>query len=213
MAKTGRADAVRVLPLAECAEVLPGFSVLGRVEHDPKGTHQLVITKHLTEGVPYTYRSADSLRINPGRATEKYEVRAEDVLFMSRGNRNLAWAISEVPGATIAPVSFYVLRPKAGVLAPYLAWYLDQQPAQAAIDKMRTGAGTPIVQRKVFKQLQVVVPPLVVQRQIADLADLLAQEKTLGQRLTEAAERARVAIGRQIITNLCAKAGVGEKDA
>src|SRR2546426_8797163 len=100
MKSAGRTEGARVLRLAECAEVLPGFSVRGRMEHDAGGTHQLVLTRHLIEGVPYVYEAKHELRIVPGRETGRYEVRAGDVVFMSRGSRNLAWSIAEVPKPT-----------------------------------------------------------------------------------------------------------------
>jgi len=194
--------ASRLTALEDCADVIAGLSVAGRLEHDPAGTHQVVTTRHLTEGVPYEYEAAHRLRIVPGRATESYELHEGDVLFMSRGTRNRAWAVASVPNPTIAPVSFYILRPSDGLDGGYLAWYLNQAPAQATIAKIRTGAGTPLVQRDAFKELEVVLPPIAVQRQIAVLGGLLARERSLRQRLSEASERAHSALGTNIIATL-----------
>lgn len=188
--------------LSRFAEVLPGYSIAGRMEHDPEGTHQVLVTRHLRNGAPYQYEARDELRIVPGRDVAKYEVRAGDVVFMSRGTRNLAWVIAAVPAPTIVPVSFYILRPGPEIEARYLAWYLNQGPAQAAIDQIRTGAGTPIVQRAAFERLDVVVPPLEVQRGVADLAELQARERELCSRLVETTDRMRAATGRRIIEKL-----------
>jgi len=188
--------------LQDCAEVLAGFSVPGRIQHDPTGTHQVVITRHLTDGVPYEYEQSHALRIVPRRATESYELRARDVLFMSRGTRNRAWVTAKIPTPTIAPVSFYILRPGDGLDGGYLAWYLNQAPAQGAIGQLRTGAGTPIVQRDAFQSLKVLVPPLDVQREIATLGVLLARERDLRQRLADATGRAHAALGANIIETL-----------
>lgn len=198
----GRAQAARVVALRECAEVLPGFSVAGRLEHDPMGTHQVVITRHLTDGVPYRYEPSHKLRVLPRRHTASYEVRGGDVLFMSRGTQNRAWVVADVPVPTIAPVSFYIVRPSEGLDGGYLAWYLNQTPAQTEIGKMRTGAGTPLVQRDAFQSLAVRVPPLEVQREIAELGVLLARERDLRQRLADAAGRAHMALGTYIIETL-----------
>lgn len=199
---TGRTGATKVRPLAECAEVLPGFSIAGRMEHDPEGTHQVLVTRHLRNGVPYRFEPRDELRIVPRRDTARYEVRAGDVVFMSRGTRNLAWAIAAVPAPTIVPVSFYILRPTVEVEARYLAWYLNQGPEQAEIDQIRTGAGTPIVQRAAFERLEIVVPPLEAQRGVADLSELQARERELCSRLVETTDRMQAATGRRIIEEL-----------
>jgi hypothetical protein len=198
----GRAEAARVLALHECADVLPGFSIAGRLQHDPKGTHQVVITRHLADGVPYSYDTRHELRIAPRRDTAPYEVRRGDVLFMSRGTQNRAWVVAEVPDPTIAPVSFYILRPGDRLDGGYLAWYLNQAPAQGAIGQLRTGAGTPLVQRDAFQSLNVLLPPLDVQREIATLGVLLARERDLRERLADATGRAHVVLGANIIATL-----------
>src|ERR1043166_2087053 len=138
----GRHSAVDRLPLGQCADVLPGFSIAGRLQHDPKGTHQVVITRHLADGVPYSYDARHELRIVPRRDTAPYEVRRGDVLFMSRGTQNRAWVVAEVPDSTIAPVSFYILRPGDRLDGGYLAWYLNQAPAQGAIGQLRDRKST-----------------------------------------------------------------------
>jgi len=191
-----------MLALRQCAEVLPGFSVAGRLEHDPSGTHQVITTRHLTDGAPYVYHPAHQVRIAPGRGTALYEVHRGDVLFMSRGTQNRAWVVESVPEPSIAPVSFYILRPRAGVDGGYLAWYLNQSPAQAEIGKLRTGAGTPLVQREGFQNIEVALPPLDVQREIAALGVLLARERDLRERLSDATARANLALGANIIATL-----------
>src|SRR2546427_7388831 len=39
-----------------------------------KGTHQVIITRHLADGVPYNYDTSQELRIVPRRDTAPYEV-------------------------------------------------------------------------------------------------------------------------------------------
>ena len=203
MTKEGRVGAARAVRLDECAEVLPGFSVRGRMEHDPKGTHQLILTRQLTDGIPYAFDPGHELRIVPHTHPDLYEVQAGDVLFMSRGDRNRAWVIERAYKPSIAPVSFYILRPRQGLVGGYLAWYLNQQPAQAAIGKMRTGAGTPLIQREPFKALDVVVPVAIQQQEtIAGLGVLFARERQLREQLSEATERAHAALGANIIETL-----------
>jgi hypothetical protein len=121
---------------------------------------------------------------------------------MSRGTRNRAWVIADVPAPTIVPVSFYILRPWDGIEPRYLAWYLNQAPAQAAIDQIRTGAGTPIVQRTAFERLEVAVPPFEAQRRIGELSELQARERELRASLADATDRIQAATGREIIKML-----------
>ena len=135
--------AAQVTTIGACAAVLPGYSMGSAMEHNPEGTHQVILSRHLRLGVPYEYQPADEFRITPGgRDATRYGVKPGDVLFMSRGTRNLAWEIGRVPEPSLAPVSFYILRPGPGVTPGYLAWYFNHPRAQAAIAQIRTGAGT-----------------------------------------------------------------------
>jgi hypothetical protein len=167
-----------------------------------KGTHQVITTKHLSDGVPYEYEESHELRIAPGRETAAYELHRGDVLFMSRGTRNRAWVLESVAEPTIAPVSFYILRPRDGVDGGYLAWYLNQPQAQTEIGKLRTGAGTPLVQREAFQAITVVIPSLDVQQEVRTLGILLARERDLRHRLADATDRANTALGANIIETL-----------
>jgi hypothetical protein len=188
--------------IVDCAEVLPGFSMQRRVEHDINGTHHVILARHLREGQPYVFAASDEVRIVPPRDVHRYLLRPGDVLFMSRGSRNTAATVAAVPKRTIVPLSFYVLRPTNRVDPAYLAWCINQPPVQAAIASIRTGAGTPIVPRKEFGEIRIPLPSLDVQRRIARLGELMAQERQLARRLSEEVERAQRLIGDRLVKSL-----------
>jgi hypothetical protein len=197
---------VRFARLVDLVDVLPGFSTGGTIEHDPVGTHQVVLSRHLTPGLPYHYKDEDRLRINPQRDASRYELRSGDVLFMSRGTRNVASPIASVPDRTIAPVSFYVLRPRGNVHPGYLAWHLSQPAAQRELAQIRTGAGTPLVQRAAFAELRVPIPDAITQQRIAELGELMARERVLLHRLAAATVRVQDHTSDRLASILLAKA-------
>jgi hypothetical protein len=201
--------------ISDCATVLPGFSVKGRVEHDPSGRYQIIQGKHLTDGAPYRYDERDEVRISTDRPVDKYRVYPGDVLFASRGISNYAVCVDEIPERTIAPATFYILRPKPGTDPHYLAWCLNQAPVQAAIAQTRTGAATPIVQRDSFESISIPLPPLEEQQRIAHLAALMGRERALLQRLAEETERYHSLLGRQLLAggNRTAPGSAGFKPA
>ena len=148
-------------PLGEVVAVLPGYALKGRVEPASDGRYQLIQGRHLTPGEPYRYAPEHRLRITPQRPAEPYRVRPGDVLLASRGNLNYAVALLAVPEPTIAPATFYILRPGPRVDPAYLAWVLEQPPVQAQMAQVRTtGAATPILQRADFKAVRIPLPPL-----------------------------------------------------
>lgn len=200
---------VQIQRLGDIAEVLAGYSTGKSLVHDPDGTHQVVLSKHLTPGLPYSYRDEDAFRIRPSSAgtrvsseplwrnISRYELRRGDVLFMSRGTRNVATLIEVIPSHSIAPVSFFIIRFREPDLLSqngspdpaYLTWYLNARKAQNEIATIRTGAGTPIVQRAAFSDLEIPLPAVATQRQIGALGESMVRERILHDALGEALAR------------------------
>ncbi|RKT37854.1 restriction endonuclease subunit S [Thiocapsa rosea] len=187
------------ISIGEVASVLPGYALKGSVEPDPDGRYQLIQGKHLTPGEPYRYREVDRLRISPARSADRYRVGPGDVLIASRGTANYAVTIAAVPEPTIAPATFYILRPGPAVAPDYLAWVLEQPSVQAQIAQVRTGAATPILQREDFAAACIPLPPLADQRHIAHVAALMQRERKLLRRLDAATVRYHEAIGRALL--------------
>lgn len=122
---------------------------------------------------------------------------------MSRGERNRSAVIVSCPPNTVPTVAFFVLKPNPNVVLPaYLAWYLNQVPAQSAITQIRTGAGTPIVQRPQFEALPVLLPPLSTQRQVVHLSELLQREQDLMHQMASTVATRNRALGQTIISTL-----------
>lgn len=211
--------AVEMRRLADVVEVLPGYSTGSALAHDVDGTHQVVMSKHLQPGLPYSYSDEDAFRITPissstarasvelrPRNISRYEVQPGDVLFMSRGVRNLATRIESVPAQSIAPVSFFILRPQhqERLEATYLMWYLNTSTAQNEIANIRTGALTPIVQRSVFQDIPIPIPDMATQQRIGALGELMAREQLLQEQLAHAVVRehsaTNSAIAHQLLT-------------
>lgn len=190
---------IHQVPIAEVASVLPGYALKGSVEPDPNGRYQLIQGKHLIPGEPYRYLDAHRLRISPVRNADRYRVGPGDVLLASRGTANYAVPIEDVPEPTIAPATFYILRPGPKVESEYLAWVLEQPTVQAHIAQVRTGAGTPILQREDFASVCIPLPSRPEQRRITRIAALMRHERQLLRRLDEATTRYHSAIGRALL--------------
>ncbi len=187
--------------IKDCATVLPGYSAKTALNHDPKGSVQVITAQHLTRGETYQYKQEHIMLIAPPRFHEKYLVEPGDTLFMSRGANNYAVLIESVPQPAIAPLTFFILKPKSGVVPGYLAWCLNQEPVKAKLGEMRMGAGTPMIPRKEFGEIIIPLPPLAAQPRIATLAELQTKEKFLLKQLVEETERLHAITGRQLLTN------------
>ncbi|MFC1532259.1 restriction endonuclease subunit S [Thermodesulfobacteriota bacterium] len=192
----------RIVPIKVCADVLPGLSIKTSISHDPNGTHQVIIAKHLPDAGSYEYKKEHELRIRPEKPVDNYLVSAGDILFMSRGSYNRAILLNSVPIPTLATASFYIIKPKEIIDPAYMFWCLNQEAFQLKIAEIRTGAGTPLVPRADFLQIQIILPPIEEQRQIAEISSLMLQEKRLINSMLEKIELKHRLIGKKIIDSI-----------
>lgn len=188
--------------IENCAEILPGYSLKVRAEHDPEGSYQVIMAKHIKDCASYKYVNTDMLRMTPKSNAKKYQVGPGDILFISRGTRNCAAVIESVPENTIASGTFYIVRPFDNVLPEYLAWCLNQPQTQSQISHIRTGAGTPIVPRSDFRDINLPLPPLETQRRIGKLSTLMSRELQLRKTLLETTEKYQKALGQKLLAGL-----------
>lgn len=164
--------------IEQCANVLPGFALKVRAEHEPEGAYFILMAKDLKEtaSISFSEQETDLLRMNVNKNIDNYRLQKGDVVFISRGARNEAAVIAEIPPNTIASSTFYILRPKRGIVSEYLAWCLNQLNTLGRLDQIRTGAGTPIIQRQNLKELTIPAPSMEEQRRIAAMAQVMNEE-------------------------------------
>jgi restriction endonuclease S subunit len=112
---------------------------------------------------------------------DRYLVRAGDVLFRSRGERNTAVAIDERFGEpALAVLPLMILRPRLGVVTPqYLAWAINQPQAQRQFDVVACGTNMRMVPRASLEQLEIDLPDIETQRKIVAIDVLSERELTL----------------------------------
>lgn len=194
--------------LAAVAEITSGLSIPEAIRHTPDGRFPILLPRHIDgDGRPFVYdENVHAMRMDLDERlamrARSYRIHPGDVVFMSRGEKNRAAIIYSCPEEMVAPVAFFIIRPRSkDVSAGYLAWYLNQTPAQVFIAQHRTGAGTPIVQRQSFGELPLVLPPLAQQRSIAHLGELMQHELSLIERLAVTVATRNRVLGQILINN------------
>lgn len=192
---------IKNVRMQDCADVRPGFSAKSAIVNDPEGTLHVIAAQHITKGEPYRYIEEHLLLISPPKFYEKYLVTPGDILFMSRGINNYAVLVESVPSPAIAPLTFFIIRPKQNVLSEYLVWYLNQEMMKAKLNEIRAGVGTPMIPSNAFRKISIPLPPLATQRRIAELGRLQMLEKQLLQELIDATDQLHKAVGRKLLLN------------
>jgi restriction endonuclease S subunit len=164
--------------IAELASVYTGYHFRGSVNHKPDGQFAVIQAKDVDDSLSFDPEKLT--RVDLGLDADRYLLRPGDVLFLSRGQRPWAMALSGLVSATIAPSSFYVVRTDSSRIRPeYLAWYLNQESTRAMLKTMTTGSNIPFVSRAQFEKLPVALPAISVQDKITTLTKLMKTEQRL----------------------------------
>lgn len=106
-------------------------------------------------------------------------LKANDVLFVSKGARFYAVCIDEPPSAAVCSPHFFHLQvaPRVPLLPAFLAWQINQPPFQRQLQQAAEGSSQLSIRRPVLESLTLCVPSLADQQRIVALADLARQER------------------------------------
>lgn len=141
----------------------------------------------------------------------RYLVGEGDVLFRSRGDRNTAVALGgrfAEPAVALSPLM--VLRPNRGIVLPeFVAWLINQEPAQRHFDQTARGTSLRMVPKSSLDTLVVDIPDMETQRTIVAINALAERERMLSERLVES----RHLLMRKILVDCARNASAGQGGA
>ena len=170
--------------LSDVCTIQTGFTARGRLESAADGgVLALQLRDILTNGLIV----ANSLiRIQVGDISERYLARPGDVVFRSRGERNTAAVIDEsIPEPALAILPLMILRPDPQLLSgAYLAWAINQEPAQRHFQEAAQGTSLRMVSRTALENLKIAVPDFQTQQRILQVDALAERERELAEQLT-----------------------------
>lgn len=119
--------------------------------------------------------------------SDRYHVRAGDILFRSRGENPAAFLLGKewaMPVVAILP--FMIIRTNADTILPaYLAWFINQQPAQRYFLKMGQMQVINSITKRDLEELPIVLPSVIVQQQILNMAVGMEREQKLFSQLKQ----------------------------
>ena len=164
----------------EIADVRTGFQFRHKLEPDPAGTHLVIQAKDIDAGRGHLLDAGELLRVVPPREPGNDLLRKGDVLYLAKGRRNYATPVGRLSGSTVAVGYFFVLRVRQeGIRPDYLAWYINQPPAQGYLADFFRGTGIPFIRMEDFAALEVPIPPADVQERIVAVHRLALRERDL----------------------------------
>ncbi len=151
-----------------------GATLRGRdaTRPDPNGSYRLIQISDLENDG--TFCNEDFIRIEPNEAVSpSLNLRHGDILFPNRGTRTTAAVLTHTADNILAGAQFFVItRKRTEVMPDYLAWTLRTTEAARHFSSRRKGTLVQTLQRIHLEEFPVLLPPLVVQKKILELADL-----------------------------------------
>lgn len=181
--------------LGALVELQIGYQARGRIEPEPASPYRVIQVRDVDGTVDW----GSVIAFRPERQPDRYLVREGDILVPSRGGNPEAVLLDHVPGPTLAAGNFYILRVRRkGVLPGYLAWYINQAPAQTFLRSRSQGTNIAMVAKSDLDELEIPVPALAVQEKVVRVAALQQREHELLRELESKRE--------QLIQAVCLKA-------
>ncbi len=155
------------LPLARLAELTPGRAF----KESATGTVPLLKPRHLVHGV--LTEPEERLNENERRHSERYEIRAGDILLTRTGSIGRVARASADQERWVFGTGLIRVRPFAGVEPTYLAFYLSHPTTGAWLSAHATGSAIMHISAKALGSLSVRLPPPAVQRRICQTLQAL----------------------------------------
>jgi restriction endonuclease S subunit len=175
-------------PIKDITDIQLGYQFRKKIEPVDVGTHQVIQIRDFDD--EQVLHTEDLYAVNLDKKAERFLLKKGDVLFLARGHKNWAAAISEELDNTVAVSHFFILRIKTENLMPeYLAWYINQTKAQEYLHNVaRRGSHMPLVTKSGFESLEIDIPDMSAQSRIVELNRLLIKERVLSNKLQKQRE-------------------------
>ena len=157
--------------LSELLSIKAGYPFRGAVKEVKGGGVRVIQAKDISELGELIIESAVETELTGKRDADWLQ--AGDVLFISKGQRNIACYIEQDwPNFTCSP-SLFILRPytkwKNKLNMQFIAWQLNQGPTQNYFKKTAEGSNQISIRKQTLADLVIGVPSLDKQNLIAKL--------------------------------------------
>ncbi|CAB1082543.1 hypothetical protein D1AOALGA4SA_10153 [Olavius algarvensis Delta 1 endosymbiont] len=174
------------MELKNIAKIQSGYINRGKIEPRDDGTCLLLQAKDI-DADNLSCRAESLVRFLPKLSGKDWFLQSDDILFMARGARNFSVLIDKLPENVLAAACFFIVRiSNFEILPEYLCWYLNQSTVEQYLKRLSGRAvHMPVVRRAVLEGIDIPLPPLRTQKQIADITALMTKERDLYKKLAE----------------------------
>lgn len=168
--------------LIEIADIQAGYPFREGIAPIESGSLRVIQIKDI--GTFGQLFKDDLVSVEADNIKQDFYVRSGDVLLTTRGaSRRAAAVLNEFEDTIFVAQIFAIRNLNDDILPEYLAWYLNQAPAQEHFDTYTSGTTIANVRKDVLASLPVYVPSIATQRLVLKIAELRKQESELTQEI------------------------------
>lgn len=184
--------------LSNIAEIRAGHPFRGRVPEDVSGSVSVIQIKDVDWAGRVKWAGLTKTSLE-GRKEPDW-IKSGDILFVARGAKIVAAYADAVSIPCVCSQYFYLLRIKSpDILPEFVAWQINQQPAQTYLVKSAEGTAQVSVRRSMLEELSIVIPPLDQQQTIVELAKSALRERELLEALISNREQELRVIAKKLL--------------
>ncbi|NOW46005.1 hypothetical protein FHW96_002163 [Novosphingobium sp. SG751A] len=170
--------------VGQIATISAGYPFRGKIDELPDGDVAVIQMRNTDAAAGIDWPGLS--RVELPRVSAKAFLNKGDVILSTRGGRNIAYCIGERQEQVVCSPHFFVIRTKRqSVLPEFLAWQLNQKPAQGHFTAGATGSYILNLKREVVEQLPIVIPSLAEQQRIVELSAAARTERAILNQLIE----------------------------
>ena len=194
-------DATKYESLKQIAELRGGYSLRGSADALPAGDAAFIQMRDVDDGLAIDWSGIARVELPSERKATWLE--DGDILFAARGQNNYALTLMSLSERCVCAPQFFHIRvkDKAHLDPEFLAWQLNQSPAQNYLAVNRQGSAQPVIRRTTLESLEITIPSLYKQKEVAQFWSAAREERTLLTALIHNRQRAMDAIARDLLTH------------
>lgn len=149
---------------------------------DPGKTYQLINLTNLDVSGSIDFNNIKTFSTT--QIDEKYLLKKGDILFKkSQSSQCAAGFFNEGPDNLVPSAHFFILsineNSKDIVIPEYVAWYLGEDTVRKYFQSVAAGMVTATIKKSDLEILDLVIPPIDVQRKLIEIQRLALEEKKI----------------------------------
>lgn len=163
--------------LGEIAEVRMGYPFRGAIQEVPNGSVRVIQIRDVTRA---GLKNRDDLVATEVQGRKEPDwLLDQDVLFVARGASTYSALVTRPPARTVCSQHIYVLRVKKPehLLPAFLAWQLNQAPAQHYLHQSAEGSHQLSIRRTILDKVVIRIPSIERQQAAVGLDRLADAER------------------------------------